>query len=171
MTSLQVIKYAPLNLTSLPGKSLKYFFAGTFYLNLTGVATHNVELGESATGNLTRIENVVEGIPKRLDEAREKLGTLHDQVRATEEELGKEFPHALELREKNARLAKLNAELSMRDDRGEHNVSEQVDFGKMNDRERVEFALCLVHDAVLKVMGLQVETIFPASISCIRFDL
>ena len=112
---------------------------GKVYLNLTGVATHNVELGESATGNLTRIENVVEGIPKRLDEAREKLGTLHDQVRATEEELGKEFPHALELREKNARLAKLNAELSMRDDRGEHNVSEHVDFGKMNDRERIEF--------------------------------
>ena len=109
------------------------------YLNLIGVATHNVELGESASGNLTRIENAVEGIPARLQEAQERLENLHGQVRAAEEELGKEFSHALELREKNARLAKLNAALSMQDDRGIQNVSEQVDFGKLDDRERIEF--------------------------------
>ena len=109
------------------------------YLNLAGADTHNVELGESAVGNLTRIENAIEGIPARLQEAQERLENLHGQVRAAKEELGKEFSHALELREKNARLAKLNAELSMRDDRGEHNVSEHVDFGKLDDRERIKF--------------------------------
>ena len=98
------------------------------YLNLIGVATHNVELGESASGNLTRIENAIEGIPARLQEAQERLENLHGQVRAAEEELGKEFSHALELREKNARLAKLNAALSMQDDRGIQNVSEQISY-------------------------------------------
>ena len=124
------------------GFKMGFYFEPEFkkvYLNLTGVATHNVELGESSIGNLTRIENAIEGIPARLQEAQERLENLHGQVRAAKEELGKEFSHALELREKNARLAKLNAELSMRDDRGEHNVSEQVDFGKLDDRERIEF--------------------------------
>ena len=112
---------------------------GKVYLNLTGVATHNVELGESAVGNLTRIENAIEGIPARLQEAQERLENLHEQVRAAKEELGREFPHARELQEKNARLSELNAALSMQDDRGEHNVSEQVNFGKLNDKERVAF--------------------------------
>ena len=109
------------------------------YLNLTGVATHNIELGESVIGNLTRIENAVEGIPKRLGEAREKLESLHEQVRAAKEELGREFPHALDLREKTARLSELNAALSMQDDRGRQNVSEQVNFGKLDDKERLRF--------------------------------
>ena len=112
---------------------------GKVYLNLTGVATHNVELGESATGNLTRIENVIEGIPARLQEAQERLENLHEQVRAAKEELGREFPHALDLREKTARLSELNAALSMQDDRGRQNVSEQVDFRKLDDKERVAF--------------------------------
>ena len=113
---------------------------GKVYLNLTGVATHNVELGESATGNLTRIENAIEGIPARLQEAQEKLENLHGQVRAAKEELGRDFPHAQELREKTARLSELNTVLSMRDNMGEHNVSEHVeDFGKLDDRERIKF--------------------------------
>ena len=108
------------------------------YLNLTGVATHNVELGESATGNLTRIENAIEGIPARLQEAQERLENLHEQVRAAKEELGKEFSHARELQEKTARLAELNIALTMQD-KTEKNALEQADFGKLNDKERVAF--------------------------------
>ena len=108
------------------------------YLNLAGAATHNVELGESASGNLTRIANAVEGIPKRLVEAREKLESLHEQVRAAKEELGKEFPHARELQEKTARLAELNIALTMQD-KTEKNAPEQADFGKLDDKERLRF--------------------------------
>ena len=111
---------------------------GKVYLNLTGVATHNVELGESATGNLTRIENAIEGIPARLQEAQERLENLHEQVRAAKEELGKEFSHARELQEKTARLAELNIALTMQD-KTEKNALEQADFGKLNDKERVAF--------------------------------
>ena len=100
------------------------------YLNLTGTATHNVELGESASGNLTRIENAVEGIPKRLDEAREKLENLHGQVRAAKEELGKEFPHARELQEKTARLSELNVLLSMDKGKGGDPKAALIDAAK-----------------------------------------
>ena len=100
------------------------------YLNLTGVATHNVELGESASGNLTRIENAIEGIPARLQEAQEKLENLHGQVRAAEEELGKEFSHALKLREKNARLSELNVLLSMDKGKGGDPKAALIDAAK-----------------------------------------
>ena len=100
------------------------------YLNLTGVATHNIELGESVIGNLTRIENAVEGIPKRLGEAREKLESLHEQVRAAREELGKEFPHARELQEKTARLAELNVLLSMDNGKGGDPKAALIDAAK-----------------------------------------
>ena len=90
---------------------------GKVYLNLQGATTHNVELGTSASGNLTRIENAINGIPQRLEEVKSQLSNYHSQVQATEEELKKDFPYADELREKSARLAQLNTELTMQ----EHN--------------------------------------------------
>ncbi|MBR0032952.1 MAG: hypothetical protein IJP61_11815, partial [Treponema sp.] len=88
---------------------------GKVYLNLQGATTHNVELGTSASGNLTRIENAINGIPQRLEEVRGQLANYHSQVKATEEELQKEFPYAEELKEKSARLAQLNTELTMQE--------------------------------------------------------
>ncbi|MBR0316792.1 MAG: DEAD/DEAH box helicase family protein [Synergistaceae bacterium] len=90
---------------------------GKVYLNLQGATTHNVELGTSASGNLTRIENAINGIPQRLEEVKNQLSNYHNQVQATKEELKKDFPYADELREKSARLAQLNTELTMQ----EHN--------------------------------------------------
>ena len=90
---------------------------GKVYLNLQGATTHNVELGTSASGNLTRIENAINGISQRLEEVKSQLSNYHSQVQATEEELQKAFPYADELREKSARLAQLNSELTMQ----EHN--------------------------------------------------
>ena len=88
---------------------------GKVYLNLQGATTHNVELGTSVQGNLTRIENAINGIPQRLEEVRGQLANYHSQVKATEEELQKTFPYAEELREKSERLTQLNAELTMQE--------------------------------------------------------
>ena len=78
------------------------------YLDLQGATTHNVELEASASWNLTQIENAINGIHQRLEEVRGQLSNYHSQVNVTEEELQKIFPYAYELREKSARLAKLN---------------------------------------------------------------
>ena len=86
---------------------------GKVYLNLQGATTHNVELGTSVQGNLARIENAINGIPQRLETTRGQLSNYENQVKAAEEELQRPFPHADELKEKSARLAKLNAELTM----------------------------------------------------------
>ena len=88
---------------------------GKVYLNLQGATTHNVELGTSAFGNLTRIENAINGIPQRIETTRGQLENYHNQVKAAEEELQRPFAHADELREKTERLAKLNAELTIQE--------------------------------------------------------
>ena len=88
---------------------------GKMFLNLEGATDHNIELGTSAVGNLTRIENAINEIPKKLEETKSQLENYHGQVKATEEELQKGFPYADELKEKSARLAKLNTELTMQE--------------------------------------------------------
>lgn len=85
----------------------------TLYLSLAGATVHNVELGSSASGNITRIENAVNGIPDRLNAEIRKLEEIHNQVKTAEEEIKREFSQMQELRDKSARLAQLNAELTM----------------------------------------------------------
>ena len=86
---------------------------GKVYLNLQGATTHNVEMGESAEGNLTRLNNTIDGISKRLESAQAKLANIHEQIKTAEEELTKPFARADELKEKSARLAELNIALTM----------------------------------------------------------
>jgi hypothetical protein len=86
----------------------------TFELHLKAEGvTHQVELGMSATGNLVRIDNALEKIPKLLEFAKEHLSDLEKQLENAKEELGRPFPQAQELQEKSARLAELDILLSM----------------------------------------------------------
>ncbi|MBR2208480.1 MAG: hypothetical protein IJ859_06690, partial [Synergistaceae bacterium] len=97
---------------------------GKVFLILQGATTYNVELGTSELGNLTRIENAIDDIPKKLEEVKSQLESYHNQIKVTEEELSKPFPYADELKEKSARLAKLNVELTI-SERGQNQTPEQ----------------------------------------------
>ena len=84
-----------------------------FKLNLRGNMTYQTDLGTDAFGNITRINNTLEGLPKRLDGAKSQLDGFLSQQEAAKQELGKPFASADELAEKEARLALLNAELNI----------------------------------------------------------
>ena len=84
-------------------------------LTLKGQMSHRVELGKDARGNLTRIDNVLNAIPARLNSQKVYLENLYAQMEAAKAELGKPFPQEEELRVKSARLAELNAELNIDD--------------------------------------------------------
>ena len=88
-------------------------FNKEFQLTLKGNLSHRITLGTDARGNLTRMDNALANIPQRLEDAREKLATLVSQQEAARQELEKAFPHETELAEKSARLAELDALLSM----------------------------------------------------------
>ena len=90
-------------------------FGKEYILTLKGEMTHRVTLGSDPRGNLTRIDNVLNGIERRLETVQERLDALYIQVESAKSELGKPFPQEEELRTKSARLAELNAELNVDD--------------------------------------------------------
>ena len=91
--------------------SLEQF--GKHVLTLKGTLEHHVELGADARGNISRIENALTALDKKLGALNTRLSDLERQVENAREELGKPFPQEDELREKSARLVELNAELDM----------------------------------------------------------
>ena len=95
-------------------KSLMYNpFTNQYMLTLKGAMSHQVELGTDPRGIITRIDNALAGIPKRIEGVQNRLTDLNQQMATARSELGKPFPQEDELRTKSARLAELDAKLNM----------------------------------------------------------
>jgi len=110
--------------------SLQYeSFGNLFKLHLRGKMTYQLDLGTDAFGNITRINNALNELPKRLEGAQSQLEGLFSQQEAAKLELEKPFTLAAELAEKEARLALLNADLNIDGDGG---------FDVMNDTDSRE---------------------------------
>ena len=93
-------------------------FSADYTLVLKGEAYHHLKLGGDARGNITRIDNAIDNIPKHLEETKEALENVRNQIAGAKAELGRPFPQEEDLKTKSARLAELNAELNI-DGRGE----------------------------------------------------
>ena len=93
-------------------------FGADYTLALKGEAYHHLKLGGDARGNITRIDSAIDNIPKRLEETKEALANVRNQIVGAKAELGRPFPQEEDLKIKSARLAELNAELNI-DGRGE----------------------------------------------------
>ena len=100
-------------------------FNAQFQLLLRGEMTHIVNLGADARGNLLRIENALNNIPVRMQKAQERVDSLHQQIEAAKLEITQPFPQELELTTKSARLAELDALLSMDKSAPMNNKSEK----------------------------------------------
>ena len=84
-----------------------------YQLTLKGAMSHQVELGSDPRGNITRIDNALAGIPRRIQNVENKLNDLNQQMTTAKAELGKPFPQEEELKTKSARLAELDAKLNL----------------------------------------------------------
>ena len=100
-------------------------FGREYVLTLKGKMAHRVTLGRDARGNLTRIDNALNGIPDRMDTSKSQLENVYKQIDAAKAELGKPFPQEDELRAKSARLAQLNAELDIDDKKPPEELTEE----------------------------------------------
>lgn len=89
------------------------FFTNEHNFSLNGAAKHSGELGTSADGNITRLDNALEKIPEKLKRLEEKLFSTKEQLENAKEELQKPFEKADELKNKVLRLAELNKLLDM----------------------------------------------------------
>lgn len=104
----------PVNIGSYRGFTLSVKFSGfTHKLVIKGVVSYQVEFGEDARGNITRIDNSLDRLPENLENWQTKLANLLQQQEAAKKEVGKPFPQEEELRQKSARLAMLDAELNI----------------------------------------------------------
>lgn len=75
--------------------------------------SYHVTLGTDIHGNITRLDNAIDGIESRLNKAEEQLANTQAQLETAKVEVEKPFAQEDELQQKMARLTELNALLDM----------------------------------------------------------
>jgi len=88
-------------------------FNKQYQITLRGALSHTVVLGTDIHGNITRLNNVLAEIPKKLEYCREQLKTLRQQMETARKEIDIPFEKEQELQSKSARLHELNILLNM----------------------------------------------------------
>jgi hypothetical protein len=106
-------------------------------LNIRGNLTYQFELGTDTFGNITRINNCFEELPKRLEAIQSQLDNLYKQQAAAKAELALPFAQEAELAAKEERLALLNADLNIDGDGGMDiiNDTESRDEAEQDDEQ------------------------------------
>ena len=84
-----------------------------YRLTMRGTLSHTVVLGVDVYGNITRMDNALEGFETRLAAVREELADTEKQLASAREELSAPFAKEEELAAKEARLKELNILLNM----------------------------------------------------------
>lgn len=88
-------------------------FGGQYKFKLQGQESHYGEFGTDEVGNITRMDNVLDRMPERLEQTLGKLKDTENQFETAKLEIGKKFPQAELLKEKTLRLAEVNHLLDM----------------------------------------------------------
>lgn len=92
--------------------ALQGFLYGT-QATLKGTLSHTVTLGADVFGNITRLDNALENLPKALESEQAKLAETNAQLENARTELAAPFSREEELAEKTKRLKELNILLNM----------------------------------------------------------
>ncbi len=98
------------------GFSLTLSYDGTsneYRMTMKGTLSHTAVLGADVFGNLTRMDNVIDGLPGKLEAVRAELAETQVQIENARSELAAPFAREAELTEKTARLKELNILLNM----------------------------------------------------------
>ena len=103
----------------------------TFYnchkLTLKKNAVYQVELGNDVYGNITRIDNTISSISKKLETEKKLYKEIEHQFETAKEEVQRPFAKEFELNEKLARLSKVNKELDINKSNDEKDFEQDID--------------------------------------------
>nr|WP_325259171.1 LPD11 domain-containing protein [uncultured Oscillibacter sp.] len=80
--------------------------------------TYTADLSDDPVGNVTRINNALEGMAENLKRNETRLARLESELKNAQEEAERPFPKEEELRQKSARLTQLNRELEKPSNKG-----------------------------------------------------
>lgn len=103
-------------------------FSHQHRVDIRGAITHQGILGSDPIGNITRIDNVIDGLDKVLESEKAELSNTEKQLEIAKEQLEKPFSRDDELKQKEARLSELNALLNV-DKRENEIVNDDNDVG------------------------------------------
>ena len=116
-------------------------FSKEYVIKLKGELGYFVSLGTDTFGNITRLDNALEGLAKRLETNEQELENVRKQFETAKVDVEKPFVQEEELKVKTERLNELNALLNV-DKReneivgGEPDEGEEVAERKAKDLER-----------------------------------
>lgn len=84
-----------------------------FYASMKNNLSYKTELGSDPSGNITRIDNVLNGIETRLSSVENNLEDTKKNYESAKKEIEKSFPQEEELKTKSKRLDELNIKLNL----------------------------------------------------------
>ncbi len=125
-TDTVVAEFAGLKISLEP----MVFLAGERSVSLTGVGKYSMNIGESASGLITRLDNFCKEFPSKEERAENRLNQLKHDLEVAEEEIKKPFEHAERLAELIKEQAELNAELDI-------NKREEVIMDESKEEENI----------------------------------
>ena len=88
-------------------------FAKAYVITMKNELTHTTHLGTDVFGNIQRLDNLLDFMGERLQDAENLLSNTKAQLESAKAEVAKSFPQEEELRTKTARLEELNVLLDM----------------------------------------------------------
>ena len=112
----QLTNSDPVSIGSYRGFEMQLFyeaFSKEYRVALKGTLTYTASLGTDIHGNITRLDNALNGLETRLQEHRDRLENTTAQMEAAKADAAKPFPREQELQEKSKRLAELTKLLKM----------------------------------------------------------
>lgn len=108
-----------------------------YQVKLKGELSYTVSLGTDIYGNITRLENALKGLSKRLEINEQELENTKKQFDNAKVDVGKPFSQEEELKTKTERLNELNALLNV-DKRENEIVGGEPDEGEEEPEKRKE---------------------------------
>jgi len=106
-------------------------------MTLQGKGNYNVDLGTSPSGNLTRIDNVIDAMDERVSNSYRLIEQYNDNIESSKLEVKKPFEHEDKLKEQLDKQREINTKLGL-GDKEEDFVDEvdQEENDMTNDFER-----------------------------------
>ena len=109
-------------------------------ITLSGAGQYKLDIGESASGNLTRLENFIKDFSEREERAVKRLETTKADFEIAKEQVNVPFEHKDKIIELNTELSELNAELDL-NKREEVVIDDGDEDSETNETEEVYAAL------------------------------
>lgn len=105
-----------------------------YEITLRGALSNKVRLGTDIHGNIVRLNNALEAMPKELEYNKGKLAETMNQMEQAKAEMNVPFEKEEELAQKSARLAELNVLLNM--DKHENEMMDEEPDEEMGELVR-----------------------------------